>query len=72
MKLFSALALLASLTLGSALASAKDHWVCNHNGSEVKVKGKNPKAKQADCESKGGIWEKKGHDKQSSGGAGSW
>ncbi len=72
MKLFSALVFLASLNFGSVVASAKDHWVCNQSGSEVKVKGKNAKAKQADCESKGGIWEKKGHGKQSSGGAGSW
>lgn len=67
--------LLLSLTLASGAAEAKEKWVCMKDGSEVKVKGKNPKGKEKACEEKGGVWEKahhEGHDKQSSGSGGAW
>ena len=64
-----------ALLLSSSLAQAEGgHWMCMHNGHEMKVDGKDAKAKKVACEKKGGKWEEMKHEetKQSSGGGGGW
>ncbi len=80
MKRLSSLLLLSSLGFGTSSLFASEEWHCYHKDKKIKVTGKDPKAKQSACESKGGIWSKEHHDKhhekhhegQSSGGGGSW
>lgn len=55
-------ALVASvITFGFAAvtssAEAKASWACMKDGKKVAVKGKNAKAKEKACASKGGTWE---------------
>ena len=66
----AAVSLLGWMAMAAPAASAGgDKWVCSKDGAEVKVKGKNAKAKQKKCEEKGGTWEKQGGDKSGGGSA---
>ena len=59
-KTFLSTLILASTTVcvGTAIAGNGDKWTCVVDGAEIKVKGKNPKAKKKACEAKGGTLEK--------------